>query len=309
MSREVDHLLALAHDRMVLGDPRGAIETYKEALSLDPDHPEAHALLAFALVNRKRLFAAEMEASTAVTLAPDSGLPHHAMGVVRTAQRRFDDALEHLEHASHVDPSSTGVLVSLALLHSLAARRAEALAVLERARAMDPEDPDTLAALGETYLEAGRITEAEACARAAMEAAPGHFGAVVLMGNVLLQSGDMRGARDHAAWALRHDATSPSALHLLASIKARGSLLLGLWWRYSVWLEKFGDGRQLGILVGAYLAYRVLSLYLEKSGQSELENIVDLIWLAFCAYTWIGPSLFRRSLAKELEQVRLSRDY
>ena len=33
------------------------------------------------------------------------------------------------------------------------------------------------------------------------------------------------------------------------------------------------------------------------------------MWLAFCIYTWVAPTLFRKMLAKELASVELRRDY
>ncbi|XXY46877.1 hypothetical protein WME91_43440 [Sorangium sp. So ce269] len=76
--------------------------------------------------------------------------------------------------------------------------------------------------------------------RAALKAEPEHADALILIGDVLLRRGDASGAREHAVWAIRTDVRDPDALRLLAAIKARESLLLGLWFRVSSVLARLG---------------------------------------------------------------------
>lgn len=73
------------------------------------------------------------------------------------------------------------------------------------------------------------------------------------MRHVLLRRGDVSGAREHAVWALRTDGSDPDALRLLAVIKARESLLLGLWFRVGSVLAGLGPSAML-VLLAAYVA-------------------------------------------------------
>ncbi|MGK3991099.1 tetratricopeptide repeat protein [Sorangium sp. So ce136] len=103
------------------------------------------------------------------------------------------------------------------------------------------------------HLARGRVDDAGRWARAALEAEPEHADALVLLGHVLLRRGDASGAREHAARALRTDVSAPDALRLLAAIKARESLLLGLWFQVSSVLAGLGPSAML-VLLAAYVA-------------------------------------------------------
>ncbi|KYF79642.1 hypothetical protein BE11_04420 [Sorangium cellulosum] len=63
----------------------------------------------------------------------------------------------------------------------------------------------------------------------------------------------MRGAREHAASAIRTIVSDPDALKLLAAIKARESLHLGLWFRVSSVLAGLGPSA-MRILLAADVA-------------------------------------------------------
>ncbi|KYF87529.1 hypothetical protein BE20_25800 [Sorangium cellulosum] len=119
---------------------------------------------------------------------------------------------------------------------------------LTQALALAPEDVETLVALGDAHHTRGRVDDAERWARAALEAASEHADALVLLGHVLLRRGHVRGAREHAVWAFRTEVTDPDAPRLLAAIKARESLLLGLWFRVSSVLAALGPPAMLVLL-------------------------------------------------------------
>ncbi len=95
------------------------------------------------------------------------------------------------------------------------------------------------------------------------------------------------------------------ALHLMAAIKARRSFWLGLWWRYSAWMGTLGDGRAILVLLGAFVLYRVGAITAKGFGHENLASYVELLWFCLVAYTWIGPTLFRQSLEKELKTIEL----
>ena len=54
--------------RMEQGNAHGAIEIWRQLLTLDPNDAGAHALLSMCLVDTKRLHAAELEAGLALAV-------------------------------------------------------------------------------------------------------------------------------------------------------------------------------------------------------------------------------------------------
>ncbi|MEM1201623.1 MAG: tetratricopeptide repeat protein [Acidobacteriota bacterium] len=301
--------LELAKRQIDLGQLPGAVESLRAVLATDPDHAGAHALLALVLLDMRRLHAAEHEAGLAQTLEPEGLLPLYASAAVAMARRRFAKAEELYRMLLELDPESPGPYRSLAGVYGLTGRDSEVGGLLEKALEVDPEDPETLEALGDWHLDAGRVDEAERWARRALEVQPEHSGGLVLMGRVLLHRDQLDDAREHAVWALQKNPSDPSALHLLTSIKARRSLVLGLWWRYSTWMGGLGDGRAILVLLGAFVLYRIGVITAEHQGSENLASYIQVLWLGLVAYTWIGPGLFSRSLQKELSTVTLNKGF
>ena len=304
-SQQIDVLYELAEAQIERGNTAGAIDALTQLLGQAPDEPRAHALLALALVNQKRLHAAKHEASLALAASPDDPLAHYVLGRVAVLQRRPKDAERHYQDALALDPDATFVLRAMADLRLLQERRAEALKLLEEALASDPNDPSTMADLGDLHRREGRLDEGERLAREALAISPEHQQALVLMGRILLEHGHLEEAREHALWALRQDPTDIQTLHFVAELKARTNPLLGLWWRYSVWMQRLGETRQLLVVLGTWLLYRISTQGANDLGAAGLATAMQVVWIAFVAYTWVGPSWFERAVRKELEPVRL----
>ncbi len=309
MADEVERLLRRAHAQIQHQDVFGAVESLRQALSLDVDNASAHALLALCLRDQKRIEAAAHEADLALTLAPASSLAQFAAGVVATSRRRFADGERHYRAALTFDPSDTASMRALADLYVLWNRRAEALQWLERARDTDPDDDATWADLAEHYRNAREFERAEECARRALEIDPENAQALVVMGHLLLQAGQTQAAREHALMVLQHNALHDGAIHLLCAVKARQSVLLGVWWRFNTLLSGGSITRRVVLLIGTYLAYRVGVLATGDLGYSSAVLPLNLLWLGFCVYTWVGPAMFGRQIAKELEPARLGANY
>ena len=175
----------------------------------------------------------------------------------------------------------------------------------EAALSLDPSDSDTLASLSEVYLAQGKLDEAERFARDALETTPEHQDALIAMGRVLLRRGQLEDAREHALWALRANSSSPNALSLLVEIKARVNPFLGLWWRFNTAMNTLTVNRRIAVLLGGFVSYRVLETAATQAEQQGPAFVIQMAWLALCAYTWVGPVIFGRMLQRELSTFRL----
>jgi len=307
-SRHAALALSRAAERLRVGDPAGALEALREGLALAPDHALLHAVLARVLLQLRRRHAAREEAGIAIGLEPTLPAAHLAMGLAHLAFRDLGKAEAALREAVALDPGDDGCHAALGRALLAARRREEAEAAFRQAAALDPSDASHVAAIGEVALARGRRAEARAHARAALELEPESPDALVLMGEVLLADGERAEAREHALSVLRTDATNFEALHLLTAVKAKESLLLGLWWRFNGLLSTFGRGTVLA-LIGMFVAYRFAVIALQEAGAPGPARVAQLVWLGFAVYTWVAPGLFRRALERELSAVRLSREF
>ncbi|KAF1053420.1 MAG: Beta-barrel assembly-enhancing protease [Stenotrophomonas maltophilia] len=298
-----------ARRRMALGQMEGAIESLCSALASDPEHTEAHALLALCLLSQRRLHAAAREAQLALANDPMSFLGHYSSASVAMAQRQFKRAERHILQLLELDPGSARVRCMQASLYELTGRRAQVLPTLQQALSLAPEDPEVLAELADAYRLQGDLGAAEQYATQALRLRPGYRAAIVVMGHVHLRRGELREARHHALWALSDDANDVHALFLLSAIKARANPLLGLWWRYNSWMAELGPTRSMVVLLVMFVVYRVAVISCAATGHPLLAQGIDWAWLGLVIYTFIGPQIFRQSLEKERAKVRLSRDF
>ncbi|HZI02982.1 MAG TPA: tetratricopeptide repeat protein [Archangium sp.] len=299
------HWRNYAQVQLARGDHRGALETLRRGLAQEPEDPEAHALLSLVLLSLKRPHAAEHEAGIALSLEPMLPLAHAAAASAAMARRRFQDAEQHLKNLLELEPDDTSHLRLRARFLELTGKKELKREVLERAIALDANDPDTMVMMGWDALERGDVKRAAQWAQDALTARPEFQDGLVLMGQVYLRQGRIEDAREHALWALRQDATDEGSLRLLASIKARQSPLLGLWWRYALFMGSLGDGKSTLVLLGAFVAYRFATLAAKDLGQPNLASLIQLVWLGLALYTWVGPALFQRMVRQELDTVRL----
>jgi tetratricopeptide (TPR) repeat protein len=219
------------------------------------------------------------------------------------------EARKHFLEAAAIDPESALIERELSRLHLFWRHLDEALAHVDRALILEPGNPDGLCLLGQIRLARGEVQPASDAARTALEADPEHLDSIVLLGDCDLRKGNVDAAREHAIWALQLDPNDEGARHLLSAIKARTSLLLGLWWRFQTFVGSGTEIRSITVLLTMYLVYRATAIVLEAQGQTALSNALPYAWLAFCAYTWVAPGLFLRALEKEMAQVRLRPEF
>lgn len=295
----------LAQDQLHRGQVDQAIETLAEILGESPDEADAHALLALCLVRKKRLHAARLEATRSLELEPDSAFAHVAVATCETADRRFTLAERHLQDALALVPDSTVARYQLAWLYLLWGREHDAAAEAETACGLQPDDAELWALRGRVAWALGDRDQARQFAAESLEIDPEQVDALVLLGELDLAAGDVDAARQHAAWALHVNPEDYGAITLIGAIKARQNLLLGLWWRFQSFVSAGSRARAVALLVGIYVLYRISVIMLEENGMKEWAPFAQGLWLAFCVYTWVAPSLLVRALEKELAQVRL----
>ncbi|MCD7083044.1 hypothetical protein LRQ11_31510, partial [Pseudomonas sp. MAFF 311095] len=172
-----------------------------------------------------------------------------------------------------------------------------------------PTTPANLVALAQFHRASSQWDQAYQFARQALQADPANAAAVVVLGHLLLREGDINGARDHAIWALQENATNVAALHLLTAVKARSNVFLGTWWRFNSWMNERSATRAIILLLCMFVVYRVVVITLTDQGYPQVAEMVNWLWLAFAAYTFAAPQIFRRLLDKELVQVKLSKEF
>ena len=84
-------------------DPVHAAHTYRQVLTLDPEHAEAHVNLGRLLHQSGQLTAAESHYRAGLALCPDAAIAAFNLGLVIEDQGRADEAIEQYERAVAID--------------------------------------------------------------------------------------------------------------------------------------------------------------------------------------------------------------
>lgn len=308
-TRQITVLLEQAEVQRRLGNHRGATELVQRALTLDPDHAQAHAALAFTLLGARRLPGAMIEARLALGLDANDPYIHHVVAAVLTAERKLDDAWAHCLVALEGPLATPEAHVLGAQIRTLQGEVAHAKELLQEALKLDPAHTGALTRLAGLFLAAGERAAASRLVALALESDPADLEAHVVAGFIDLASGDTAGAEQHARFVLNQDATDDEGLALWAAIQAHRSRLLGAWWRWNTWMSRGDERRRIALLIGAFVLARIAIIITDELGYEGIARALTLGWLGFCAYTWFAPAMFRRMLARQLGTVNLDPDF
>jgi len=309
-AHQISVLLAQADVQRRLGNRGGGIDLLRRALSLDPDHPRAHAALADHLLDARRLPAAGIEVRIALGLDGNDPYILQVAAAVLIAERKLDDAWAHCRIAMQGLAAPPDAFVLGALARQLLGDAAGARELVHEALARDAAHTGALTRLAWLEFDAGLYEAAARAAQAALEADPIDRDAHIIAGYIDLARGDTAAAEQHARFVLRHDASDTgSGLTLWTAVQARRSFVLGAWWRFNVWLTRGELGRRIGRLMALYLLARVAMIVTDELGLERVSITIAVAWIALCAYTWIAPRVFQGMLKRSLPPVSLDPDF
>jgi hypothetical protein len=104
----------------------------EHAVALDPKLSDAHASLGFIdFFWSWDTASAEREFRTALAIDPSSILAHHWYGSMLTHEGKYDEAIEQLDVAQRLEPTSAAILSTRALALGLSGHRGEAVDLLQ----------------------------------------------------------------------------------------------------------------------------------------------------------------------------------
>jgi tetratricopeptide (TPR) repeat protein len=291
------------------GNLDGAIAKLGAILRDHPDDPESLALLALWEIRRDRVDAAEEAATGAVKAAPEYAFAHRALGLVHQQRKRWRKAEETFRTAIELAPEDPYNRLVFAMMLAARNRRDEAEAEYKAALELAPDEAMILASYASLLAQRGDLDRAEELARRALHQEPEHTDVLIAMGDIHLRRGRLEEAREFALWALQKDAHDHDAISLLAQVKMRKNPVMGLWWRWATWMEKFGGWKAWAVVIAIYLAFQVFRRTVLIFFPPLIQGVVSIAWIAFAILTWVGPSILKRMIQSELKRVRLKPNF
>jgi tetratricopeptide (TPR) repeat protein len=276
---------------------------YRLALADDPYDADAHALLALVLAEQEpRRAEALMEARTAVHFAPDSLFSHYAEARVHLEAERWDDAQRAAERAIRIDPDNSRPYVVVAASHVHRRQWNEALTAADQALALDPTHTTAANIRATALVHLGRRDEAGAALHGALARDPEDFFTHANQGWALLHRGEREAALGHFRESLRLNPEGEWARKGLAeALKARNPLYAGML-RYFLWMDRISDRTRWMVILGGWLAYRILR-GVADANPALAPWLVPLMiaYAAFVLLSWTAPQVFNAVLLASRE--------
>lgn len=184
-----------ARDAQPTGRLRIAVEQPREA--------EAARLFAEALAAHRAgdLATARALYERVLILAPNDADALNNLGVLLSAQRDFDRALNLLRRAASVAPRSAGTWNNVGTTLREQGRGSDAVAAYQHALTLDPQHQGAKVGLAQQYLAIGSVTQARELLEDVLAANPALAEAHYALGQALELQGDRAGAiREYSAF-------------------------------------------------------------------------------------------------------------
>jgi TolB-like protein len=137
------------------------------------------------------------DAQTCYRLEPRASHSHASLGLARILLGQREPAIDHLERAVELNPSSTRALVLLAQAYGMSGRLDDCIMYLEDLLRVDPLSPSAIryqAIVGMCHYLSNRFDEGIRWSRTAIAADPGATGAYLSLIGACVEKGDMDGA-------------------------------------------------------------------------------------------------------------------
>jgi len=174
---------------------RRAKAAVARALEIDPDLPEAFAVLAHLKVAVDYDWAgAEADYKRAIELNPNSGVAYDAYGLMLASLERYDEAIEMQQRAHELDPVAHRMDIATTYLR--AGQYEEAMHAILECLEMDPHLALAHATAGWAYILNGKPEQGIASLRKALSLSPDSTLYLAQLGQALARAGKIDEARD-----------------------------------------------------------------------------------------------------------------
>ncbi|OQS05600.1 UDP-N-acetylglucosamine-peptide N-acetylglucosaminyltransferase, partial [Thraustotheca clavata] len=155
-----------------IGQLEQAISCYRTALRLKPDHPHAYNNLGNALKDKGMIKEAIHCYMTAARLMPRFAAAHCNLGSLLKEQGKIEQAVAHYQEAITIDPAFADAYSNMGNAYKDLLRLEEAIACYSTAIRLKPAFADTYSNLAIAYKDGGRLEEALTCFRKALSLRP-----------------------------------------------------------------------------------------------------------------------------------------
>jgi tetratricopeptide (TPR) repeat protein len=156
------------------GENGQAIQDFKQAIRLNPNHSIALQNLGNAYRQQGQWLEAQSTLERAVKIDPDDANANYSLAMVFAHRDDTEDAYEYLERALKLRPDYPDALNNLGILYARTGRLSDALATFEKCIEAAPDFDQGYLNLARAYVAKGDSEKARSVLRALLKRHPGH---------------------------------------------------------------------------------------------------------------------------------------
>lgn len=282
----------------------------KKALSKDPNDAYALALLANCMLAQKNTVKALELIERAFSFSPTNLFIIHTLARTYFFHQNIDKARWAIQEGLSIAPDQAIFYQLSSQVELYEENWQYALNAAEQGLELDPENVDLINLRAQALIKLNRKEEAAKTLDYALHKAPEDSWSHTNQGWISIERNEFDAAIEQFKEALRLDPNNGYAQSgLKEAIKAKNPIYR-LVLKYFLWMGKLQEKGRWGVVIGAYLVYRIV-LWLNKSFPELSILLVPIIimYITFAFATWIGvpiSNLFLRF--HPLGKLALSRD-
>lgn len=197
-------------------DKAAALESFRQALTIDPDQPHSHHGIGIILAKWGDNAGAALHLRKALAMGPGDGsfgTVHYQLALVLAELGQRDEAAAHFEETLRCDPQHARAHLNLGIVRLEQGRAADAVAQLRLALALDEDlAPAAYHRLGLAYLLQDDVPAAVACLRETASAQPERADMHRELAHALHRAGRLDEAAEEYRQALALDPDWPETI-------------------------------------------------------------------------------------------------
>ena len=182
-----------------------AAKAFADALAEQPEHANAHSMLALCHMHLKRLKQALDEAGEATRLEPENAHAHSVLSIILQDQKNYSEAQRACEEAKRLQPLDAAYCAQDSSIALAQGHWRQALNKADAALQLDPHNEWAARVRTIALLNMANFADAEKAADYVMQLDPHSSRAHVVMGRVLLGRNKLLPAMAHFREAVRID--------------------------------------------------------------------------------------------------------
>ena len=182
-----------------------AIETYQQAIRIQPDHGEAYYNLGNAFHSQTRLEEAVQSYHQAIQIQPNRLEAYNNLGVALIDQGKLEESIQIYQKTLEIQPNCADAYNNLGNVLQEQGRLKESIQAYQKTLEIQPNCADAYSNLGIALKEQGRLKESIRAYQKAIYIQAGSAAAHNNLGQILLLLGDFHEGWREYEWRLKCD--------------------------------------------------------------------------------------------------------